>query len=718
MRVVIDLASREDGHVLRTWVSGDLRHERAVRWVESGVARLLVSRDADEAGDNDAADLASRIDQGSATAQDLAAYGQLLFDAAFGEANWRELVELSAAEPYLELAIRGGARREDGADGAIQALHWEAIHDGDAFVATMGTQTQPGHRLSVGIVRLVPATDGLPEAVAFSAIDRIPRVLFAVGSRLTDPRVRPGAEFMGILRHLEREGGSIQPRVLESASLLSLGHELTRFKPDVLHLIGHGRWDPAARCVKLQLQAEGMAARADEYVTAEQVLGVLGESGHTPTVVVLSACQTAALPGGPGGDAAGTAGSINALPFAARLVAGGVPIAVAMAGDLADTACRVFTRALTHAIDQGMQLVRAVIVGRRAAFYNRDRPDLTESTDWMLPVLFLSERIPSETRLVDIDATAMIKERARILDLVREPVFCGRAEFITAFDRLIDASDPLNVLIAHAGDQGSYGGMRLLRELGARAVRSGRVPVLLGPCDEEPPTNRQELAGQFRDKLEEIRVNLGLADREVRAVAVAADPQTKPRHLARAIRSDLDELERDLPESDLVRNSPHPRVVLLCHQVHRWLDALDDLLAMLGPQGLGPGEHPLPVVMTGADSDERGSQLREARLEKYNGATWITFEPLGRFRSDDDDPEDILAYQWWLLNPMGRHPVFAPRRGSTNDWQRILRQHLGDKRKPLYDEPSLFGMAAALEPLFFTSDTDNDVLKAFSDVAP
>lgn len=389
-----------------------------------------------------------------------------------------------------------------------------------------------------------------------------------------------------------------------------------------------------------------------------------------------------------------------------------------MAGDIADTACRVFTRALTQAIDQGMPLVRAVILGRRAAFYNRDSPDLLESIDWMLPVLFLSERIPSATRLVDTAATTTAKERARRFDLVREPVFCGRAQFITAFDRLIDDSDALNVLVAHTDDQESYGGMRLLRELGARAVRSGRVPVLLGPCDKVAPTNRQELADQFRDKLEEIRVNLGLANREVRAVAVAADPQAKPKHLARAIRSDLDELERDLPESDLVRNSPHPRAVLLCHQVHRWLDALDDLLEMLGPQGLGPGEHPLPVVMTGADSDERGSQLREARLEKYNGATWIRFEPLGRFRSDDDDPEDILAYQWWLLNPMGRHPVFAPRRGSTNDWQGILRQHLGDKRKPLYDEPSLFGMAQALVPFFFTSDTDNDVLTAFARAAP
>jgi hypothetical protein len=711
MRAFLDLEPRAGGQVVCVSVSGGVTWERAVRW--AGAGRLLVSR-VDAISDEDAVVLSSRVEQGSATVQELARYGKLLFDAALGEGTWRELVERSAGEPYLELAIRADAGQEPGTAGAMQALHWEGLHDGTTFVAARGTVAQSGKGLSVGIVRLVPpAEDGAGQA-ALDPIQRIPRVLFAVGSRLTDPKVRPGAEFMGIIRHLERDGGSIQPRVLESASLASLRRELARFEPDVLHLIGHGRWFPVARCVKLQLQPDTSAAPGDEYVTAEEVLGAFHEAGHVPRVVVLSACQTASAPLGSSGQAAAPADPINALPFAAQLVADGVPVVVAMAGDIADTACRVFTRAVTAAIEQGSPLVRAVIQGRRAAFYERPDP---ESMDWTMPVLFLAEHIPSETRLVDTTATAAAKRRVHLLDLAWEPVFCGRGEFIEAFDRLLDDSDPLNVLVAHTADpKQSYGGMRLLRELGARAVRSGRMPVLLGPFDKNPPTDRKGLTTEFGTWLEGIRENLGLdPDKPVHAVTVAEEPKTRPQDLALAIRADLGELERDLPDTDPVRTSPHPRAVLLCHRVDLWLDAFDDLLGMLKSQGLGPGEHPLPVVMTGAGGAEQGSQLEEARL-KHRGAAWIRFEPLGRFRCDDSDPEDILAYQWWLLNPpQGRREVYAPKRGSTLGWHDLLRLVMQDGA--LYDEKRLF-LFAKMAVDYFTADTDHDVLANFAKVAP
>jgi hypothetical protein len=582
MRAFLNLEPRDGGQVACVSLSDSVKWERAVRW--AGAGHLLVSQD-DAISDEDATMVSSRVEQGSATVQELARYGGLLFEAAFGEEKWRELVERSAGEPYLELAIRGGAGQEPATAGAMQALHWEGLYDGAAFVAARGTVTESGKGLSVGIVRFVSsAEDGTGQA-ALDPIQRIPRVLFAVGSRLTDPKVRPGAEFMGIIRHLERDGGSIQPRVLESASLASLTRELAHFEPDVLHLIGHGRWFPAARCVKLQLQPEVSATPGDEYVTAGEVLGAFREAGHVPRVVVLSACQTASAPPGSSGQAAAPADAINALPFAAQLVAEGVPVVVAMAGDIADTACRVFTRALTAAIEQGSPLVRAVIRGRRAAFYERPDP---ESIDWAMPVLFLAEGIPSETCLVDTTATAAAKKRSHALDLAYEPVFCGRGEFIEAFDRLLDDSDLLNVLVAHTADpKQSYGGMRLLRELGARAVRSGRMPVLLGPYDKSPPTDRNGLAEQLDVHLRDVRLNLGLPVKPVRTVTVAADPKARPQDLALAIRADLGELERDLPDNDPVHASPHPRAVLLCHRVDLWLDAFDDLLGMLKPQGLG-----------------------------------------------------------------------------------------------------------------------------------
>jgi len=111
----------------------------------------------------------------------------------------------------------------------------------------------------VGIVRIIPlspaAGAGAPApapAAPWVPIARIPRVLFAIGSRLTDPKVRPGAEFMGIMRHLERDGGSIYPSVLQEATRPVLAHALAAFRPDVVHFIGHGRRFPDGS-VKLEL---------------------------------------------------------------------------------------------------------------------------------------------------------------------------------------------------------------------------------------------------------------------------------------------------------------------------------------------------------------------------------------------------------------------------------------------------------------------------------
>jgi hypothetical protein len=118
--------------------------------------------------------------------------------------------------------------------------------------------------------------------------------------------------------------------------------------------------------------------------------------------------------------------------------------------------------------------------------------------------------------------------------------------------------------------------------------------------------------------------------------------------------------------------------------------------------------------MTGAGGAEQGSQLEEARL-KHRGAAWIRFEPLGRFRCDDSDPEDILAYQWWLLNPPLDRKVYAPKRGSTLGWQALLRLFMQDKA--LYDEKALFAFATTSVD-YFTADTDNDVLAGFAQAAP
>jgi hypothetical protein len=733
VRVYLDIEDRQGELFALVTVPGGPRAERPVTWAGQPDRRLLVAKGT--ASDvPDATELAAAVDQGSATNEELRRYGWLLFEAAFGQQLWQQLIEVANAAaasgrppgpagpsarpgslPYLELAIRG---RGTGDQAAVQALRWEALHDGTRAVAVQGTAPGGGIAadgiggvgvgvgiggigVSVGIVRLVPA-DGLPEAdpAAELLINRIPRVLFAVGSPLTDPGVRPAAELMGIMQDLDRDGGSFHPKILDSATRSSLRDTLRLFQPDVLHLIGHGRRLPGGE-VAVQVEPEpGAAAAADRWLVAEQLLGIFGDAAHTPTLIILSACQTASA-----------TDRVDAAPFAARLVAGGVPIVIAMAGDIADTACRVFTRALTTALGHGVPLGKAVLRGRRAAFY--DRPGFW-STDWVLPSVFLADHLPEQARLVDAGAAAAVRERVHRLGLAQAPVFYGRREFVDAMDRLLNGEDRHNVLFGYTPDPDrSFGGERLLRQLGARAVRLGVLPILLGPFDQSPPTNRVQLAKEIKKNIQSVRAVLGLppVPGVLQVTTAAHDPETEPVDLAQAIRADLDHLVvAALPADDPVRlRAPgQPRVVLLCHRVDGWLDALDDLLDMLGPTGLHPGELPLPVVLTGADVDP----LKNTRLRRWNGKPWVIAQPLDRFPVEED--EDLLAYLWWLLNPPDRRPVYAPKRRAPEEWGNLLRLFMRDC---IYDEDKLYSFAGNA-PVFFTSEMDHDLLASFARAAP
>jgi hypothetical protein len=579
----------------------------------------------------------------------------------------------------------------------------------------MGTDVVSGMNVPVGIVRIVPR-DSLSVSVpaGFRRIERIPRILFAVGSRLTDRNVRAGAEFMGIIRHLERQGGSIQARVLDHATRSGLVGAVGEFQPDVLHVIGHGRRSPDGQ-VRLQFRDEspGTTTSGEDWLTAEDLLGALGEPGHLPTLVVLSACHTA--------SESGAAEQVSALSFAARLVAGGVPVVVAMAGDVSDTACRVFMRALTTAIGQGIPLGKAVVRGRRATFYGSGPSGADTagyaSADWVLPALFLGEEFmaedsPGATCLVDTAALEAARRRVQLLSMAVEPVFCGRASFVSDMDRLLDGGDPLNVLAAYTPDPDqSFGGMRLLRELGARAVRAGVLPVLLGPYDKDPPTDRGALAEAIADRIEEMRDKLGLPERPCAAVPAVGLGASRLK-LAKAIRADLDALVSDLPADDPVRfrRDRQPRVVLLCHKVDKWLDALDDLLGgLLDSTGLNGGALPVPVVLTGADVDP----FKDARLHRWNGLSWVRFEPLDRFSTEDD--EDILSYLWWLLNPPPRGQVYAVARNALPGWPKALRMFL--RAAPVYPAEELFAVAEILSD-YFTSANDDDLLATYAKVLP
>jgi hypothetical protein len=658
--------------------------------------------------DGDVASQQKQLDQ-------LRRYGRLLFEAAFG-GIWPELLAAAvrAGTDYLEVAVWGAA---DDDHAALQALRWEALYDGTGFVAAQGT-TYQGRDIYVGVVRLIAPSgawpgNGAAEGTGLPKITHIPKVLFAVGSHLTDQDVRPGAEFMGIMRRLDRDGGSIRARLLESATGAKLADELKTFKPDVLHLIGHGQRRSDGQVeVRIRREPDG-----PDGLSADRLLNIFAAAGHWPTMAVLSVCQTAS-PGIGADSAPGAAPErVSAGSFAARLVAGngvagegtarGVPVVVAMGGDISDTACRLFTQALTTSIQHGIQLGKAAALGRGAAFYGGPGP---ASGHWVMPTLFLADRVGEAARLVNTARVVAARRRVEDLGLAMKQVFCGRADFMTAADRLLDGDDELNVLVAYTPDQyQSFGGTRLLQELGARAIRADVLPVLLD-LEGAPPKNLVDLTRGFETCINEIRLDLGFRERASRAVAAATADEDLV-GLAKAIRSDLDALVEDLPEDDPIRHrgAGQPRTILLCRRVDTWIEVLDDLVKMLGPHGLRAGASRVPVVLTGADVH----QLKTERETKQEGPTWIQFLPLNRFSKARD--EDILAYTWWLLNPPPNEPVYAPARGASDGWRDLLRHTLEVQDAPLYPGRALYAWAKIAHD-YFTPDNDDAMLASYAEV--
>ena len=606
--------------------------------------------------------LARQVRARTPTADEAMAYGRHLFDALLAP-GWATLDPPGGAGP-LVVELRW-------APGPLHGFAWELMHDGTGYLALRATAP-------VMLVRLAGPDGEDPPAT----ITRPPRVLFAVGCALNDKEVRAGAEIMGVLRELERgtgpSGSAVLARVLISASLSKLADAYERHDPDVVHLIGHGRWDGEAGLGKLTLAREGAdprgaqgAKRQGEEHTAAELFTALSRSPRdpaapdqrvTPTVVVVSAC-----------DSGGVASTAAGLPLGAELAAAGVPIVIAMAGEISDTTCRIFTRSVVASVARGKQLTEALATGRYAAFaYAQGTP---EKIDWALPAIFLRAPLPEGFALADTSALGAIREVIEKLGDVAFPLFAGRPELLDDLDDLLQAGNP-GALVLHS----TYpvplriGGTRALQELAAEAVRKGHLPVRIGPFTSgDAPRTFPELADRIAQRLVDIARGKGVPDPrrtlllltghdDPDAPAAAALSVNRLLEMRRVDRSGstawlIEELRADVfaLRDALAANSPGVFAagavpLLLLDDVHLYgEEAVRKLSDQLTADGLGHDVRSLPVALFVKENLSAGQLMLDYRVGHTAQGT-VRFRELTHFRMLTDG-KDQLALLSWMLNP-------------------------------------------------------------------
>lgn len=648
----------------------------------------------------------------------VARLGRYLFDALLGHDSWKAMAAaaVGADASVVELALAWDAR-----DNELHRMNWELLHDGSRYlVEGLG-------RADVTVTRVVRG------GAATRALDGPPRLLFAVGAALNDPSIRPGAEAIGLLRHVEQEGRSIRARVLENASPRRLARAVAEFRPHAVHFISHG--DVLDGQGVLLLPPDERDQPEPQPRDAAQLLQLLRAEGELPQLVVLSACES--------GLAGRLLGAHQTAPLAAQLVQGGVPVVVGMAGQVSDLACRLFTRSFGAALVGGKSLVAASAEARRAGLAGGGVT--SRSVDWAFPAVFMADGVDPDWSPVPAEAdevTRLVNGWISSYRVDEQPVFCARTEFFELYWRMLQG-DGAPVLAAFVKGEGvRRGRTRLLRELTKQALWDGHVPLLIGTNpNDEPPRTLAALCRKVESAIVLVRRWLDLPQGAVGQLGLlrSHDPtrpvddrldstigalldihgEVIPETVGLALQADLGLLAADARARHPVIARRPGRVVVLLDGIDdgavELVEALHDRL--LGDHGLGTADEPIPVVLAFAYAS-RDNLLRQI-AEGQSGKPWLEVRELRAFQSDG---EDLLAWEQVMLHPFNLNlmpgvsdrPWVFNRELAPEYWDRYVAR----ARNSLGGEPSVFvgdtfyAFLAGAEPGGFLKEADDERLLA------
>jgi hypothetical protein len=435
------------------------------------------------------------------------------------------------------------------------------------------------------------------------------------------------------------------------------------------------------------------------------LIQVLQSSGNPPQIVVMSACYSAT---GNAEQKYVTGGDVDS-PLAMALVKGKIPVAVGMAGKVADQACRLFTQRFYQSLLEGADIAQAAAEGRRAGIIATGGTDPKSSVDWALPTVFLSEGV-EEARLT-------IKDRELEQDwhgiaahyaTPGYPAFCDRLELFQLYDLLMadeaiasrkweGGLEVLAISVSQAdiaaGVEGHrYGCSWVLRELAAQAVLDGHVPILVNDDvlrGKECPKTHQELipvivrAGlttkqYFNQAIEErtgddVKTGFGAAAKlkwiaaqlklltdieggasadalhaDVKEIYDSANSAADPGVVARAVRTDLLSLLEEVKTLRPEKERQKTKLLLLVDNIHRMDAAADALLNhLMGPLGIRGKRKQIRVIFTYSTVPAPGQEQAVNDIKKWlENANYAEPVPLQKFKRP---LEELMAYEQFLL---------------------------------------------------------------------
>jgi hypothetical protein len=615
---------------------------------------------------------------GDPPADGVTRFGEYLFATLLGR-FWGEIEELDGKGAH---DIRLSTSKEA---TALQGLPWEMMSLANAPLIA----DPRGHSLA----RVV---DGEP--VGPSHLEMPLRVLFVVAQ--SDEDLRPGAEYFSILRSLDARvtNSIVQPlttlinvRTIADVTATRLQSAMASFRPDIVHIVAHGLMvgnEPA-----IVLTAEAGGANIDTC-TADRLVGLLrgnqaGASLPLPPLVIVNACGSADQP--PDG---------NPLSIAASLVSNGVAAAIGMAGEVASSACRLFTKAFYGGLAAQLPLERAVALGQQAARLHYER--FKQSAEWARPALFVARGATFEFTL-DAERRTLIERAASLRG--KDRGLCDRDTALRAYQHFIETACTSNATSILAFEQLTNGaplpisdevelGYRLgktwlLQELRWRALLDHYLPCLIPNNKASPaPTNLALFALRLSQEMDTVRQAFGMPPRHtslaqqlvfsrlgqeaiqyspqsivqfqnalatVKRILAAPDcdgvglPGVDASNLGQLIAMDIDTLCGDIRTEKQISVRG---VLVLIDDLHQHATHYSELLALATEFGLGTKDSPAPIVVTYGPGNV--ALIRSALcIGGTNRASVSRLEPFSA------DFEWRAAYSQYMLFSHRR----APRRG-------------------------------------------------------